>query len=291
VLRRELVRWALGVAVVVAVSVGGGLLSIPRAAGIEEPEPLRLRVLTYNIHHGEGTDSRVNLSRIAEVIESAEPDLVALQEVDNGVARTGGVNQPAVLGRLTGLSPLFGGNIEIFGGDYGNALLTKPPVVDAANQPLPSFNEGEQRGVIDARVRLEDGTEVRVLATHLDHRPDDAERLAAAKMINERATEDDRPALLLGDLNARPDSQVLATFQHAWANTTDKPRPTFPSKQPNRQIDYILVRPPERWRVVDVQVLDEPVASDHRPVLAVLELLPKPDDEPDTSTTSEMAMP
>jgi endonuclease/exonuclease/phosphatase family metal-dependent hydrolase len=58
-------------------------------------EPVRLRVLSYNIHHAEGVDRKLDVERIAAVIQSVKPDLVALQEVDRNVKRTGGVDQPS----------------------------------------------------------------------------------------------------------------------------------------------------------------------------------------------------
>src|SRR5690242_10620478 len=78
-------------------------------------EPLVLRVLTYNIHHGEGVDRQFDLSRIADVIRSASPDLVALQEVDRNTHRTGNVDQPAELARLMGMHVAFEPNIKFEG--------------------------------------------------------------------------------------------------------------------------------------------------------------------------------
>ncbi len=91
-------------------------------------EPTRLRVLSYNIHHGAGIDGRLDLERIARVIQSARPDVVALQEVDRGVARSKRIDEPAELARLTGLRAIFERNITYQGGDYGNAVLTGLPV-------------------------------------------------------------------------------------------------------------------------------------------------------------------
>ena len=76
-------------------------------------EPIRVRVLSYNIHHAEGVDRDLDLDRISRVIRSVDPDLVALQEVDRKVTRTRGVDQPAELARLTGMKVVFGSNIEL----------------------------------------------------------------------------------------------------------------------------------------------------------------------------------
>ena len=250
-----------------------GLLAAGRTAA---EEPLRLRVLSYNIHHGEGVDGRLDLRRIAEVIRAAEPDLVALQEVDRRVLRSWLADQPALLAKWTGMQARFERNIAIHGGDYGNAVLSALPIVKHRNHHLPVVDGGEQRGVLDVLLRLpeERGT-LRLLATHLDYRAADEERLAAVKAIAKLVAESpDTPALLVGDLNALPDSAVLKQFNQRWTPASREPLPTVGSPNPDHQIDYVLSRPADRWKVVEVRVLDEPVASDHRPLLAVLELLP-----------------
>jgi endonuclease/exonuclease/phosphatase (EEP) superfamily protein YafD len=85
----------------------------------------------------------------------------------------------------------------------------------------------------------------------------------------------DIPSILGGDLNAVPDSEPLKILSSAWqAANAGKELPTMPANNPRRQIDYILFRPANRWKVVEVRVPDEPLASDHRPLVAVLELQP-----------------
>lgn len=241
-----------------------------------EEGPL-LRVLSYNIHHGEGVDRKLDLERIAGVINSVEPHIVALQEVDQNTQRTGRVDQPAELARLTGLRLAFGGNLRLEGGQYGNAVLSRFPIRRRQNHLLPSLDGGEQRGVLEVELELPGGqTPLLLYATHLDHRRNDQERLASAKAINALVGQfPARPALLAGDLNDTPESPTLQHFARAWTPANQDAQPTIPVARPNRQIDFILFRPAERWKVVEVRVLDEAIASDHRPILAVLELLPE----------------
>jgi endonuclease/exonuclease/phosphatase family metal-dependent hydrolase len=237
-------------------------------------EPLRLRVLSYNIHHGEGVDRKIDLPRIAEVIKSVSPDLVALQEVDRGVQRSKGSDEPQELAKLTGMHVVFGNNIRYQGGDYGNAVLSRFPIKRQENHPLPSFYDGEQRGVMEVEIEARAaGQGVLFLATHLDYRPDDAERLASVKFINElAASRKGLPSLLAGDLNATPDSRTLSQLKTLWTCANEETLPTFPAAEPLRQIDFILFHPAGRWKAVEVRVLNEPVASDHRALFAVLEL-------------------
>lgn len=252
-----------------------GVLGGATSAVAESPR--ELRVMAYNIHHGEGTDGRVDLERIARVIAAESPHLVALNEVDRGTRRTRRLDMPAELARLTGMTAVFEKNIDYDGGQYGNAVLSRLPIRRHANHPLPSQYDGEQRGVLEVEVELgEPGDEETLLffATHLDYRPDDGERLASVGRFEELLG--DRPerlAILAGDLNATPDSPVLAALARHWTNAVRQPLPTYPAAEPTKQIDYILVRPTARWKLVESRVLPAPKESDHRPIASVLQRL------------------
>ena len=241
--------------------------------------PIRVRVLSYNIHHGEGVDGKVDLERLARVIKATEPDLVSLQEVDRNTQRTGKVDQPAELAKLTGMHVFFGWNIPYQGGDYGNAMLSKYPIKLTRNHKLPSFYKNEQRGVIEAEIDFPGfKTPLLFLTTHLDYRGQSQERPASVKKIAEviAASPADRPTLLAGDLNDRIGSETLRGFDADWTRVSPEEQPTFPVDKPTRQIDFILTRPAKTWKVIEARVLDEAVASDHRAYFAVLEWQPLP---------------
>lgn len=237
-----------------------------------------LRVLTYNIHHGEGTDGKLDLERIAKVIKAENPDLVALQEVDQGTQRTGGVDQATRLGELTGLHAVFGKAMDYQGGAYGLAFLSRWPVTDRRTHALPADTGVEPRAVLETRTQLgESGPEITFLVTHLDHKADPKQRTNQIAKLRELfpAGSDERPMILAGDFNAKPDSAVVKTLLTEWADSADgKQFLTIPAGAPRSKIDYIFYRPASRWRVTETRALEEPIASDHRPVLAVLELLP-----------------
>ena len=246
----------------------------PTAASKQaESQARAIRVLSYNIHHAEGVDGRLDLERIAKIIKSVQPDVVALQEVDSRVKRSQKVDQPQELARLTGMKVVFGGNIDLQGGKYGNALLTRVECQSSENRALPNIDQGEQRGLIDAIVK-HDGESVRVLATHFDHRRDPRERMASIELVNQLvAGQVDMPSLLVGDLNAEFSSDELDQARKLWKVSSTERMPTIPVGKPERQIDFVLCYPPARWQVEEVKVLDESTASDHRPILAVLTLL------------------
>lgn len=245
-------------------------------APIHASEPVRLRVMSYNIHHGEGVDGKVDLPRLAGVIRAESPDLVALQEVDQKTERTGKVDQPAELGRLAGMNMIFGGNIPYQGGRYGNAILSKHPARLKRNHPLKSFYVGEQRGVMEVEVDVPGLNQpLLFFATHLDYRGGSQERPASALRINEIILQNpNRPAILMGDLNDRIGSETLGIFEKAWARSDQRELMTFPVDKPIRQIDFILIRPKNCWKAIETRVLEETVASDHRAIVATLELSP-----------------
>jgi len=243
-------------------------------------KPVRLRVLSYNIHHGEGIDRKLDLERIANVILSVKPDLVALQEVDRKTSRTKNIDQPAELARLTNMNVAFGANIEFQGRDYGNAVLSRFPIANFQNHRLPNVDSGEQRGVLVAEITIRKGdVPLRLLATHFDHRSADKERVQSARMVNALVEKDDRPSLLLGDLNDVLLSDTLNQLKTKWSQTNDKPLPTIPVADPTRQIDFILFRPVDHWKILEVRVLKEAVASDHRAIFSVLEYVPRKDPD------------
>ena len=240
----------------------------------EDDQNLRLRILSYNIHHAEGVDGKLDVPRIAQVILSVDPDLVALQEVDKNTIRTGKVNQDIELSRLTKMNCVFGSNITFQGGQYGNAILSKFPIIKNKNFLLPNVDSGEQRGLLQSQIQISNKENVLFFSTHLDHRRSDRERLASAKAINQIISLGNKsPAILAGDFNDVPDSPTLKELGKVWLRSNKKILRTIPASKPSRQIDYIFVQPKERWKIIESQVLDEDIASDHRAIFSIIELI------------------
>jgi endonuclease/exonuclease/phosphatase family metal-dependent hydrolase len=176
----------------------------------------------------------------------------------------------------------FGKSIDFGGGQYGNAILSRFPTTRPTTLPLPAEAPRENRCALAVEVtHPQSGAKFLFAATHLDHLPDETARLAQAKLINEKligtAKEgaEELPALLAGDLNATPGSGPIQLLLERWTDADAKALPTFPSENPRKKIDYVLYRPAGGWRLVETRVIEEKVASDHRAVLVVLELLPK----------------
>lgn len=251
-------------------ALGGLILALASCVSPERRGQLELRVLTYNIHHGRGTDGQVDLERIAEVILSTRPDLVALQEVDRRTGRTDNADQAQVLALLTGMEAHFGRAIDFDGGEYGEAVLLGLKGGAPRTHPLPASPGHEQRAALAVPVWLPSGEEVLFVGTHLDHTKDPADRLAQSIAL--RALFSDQTAVVLvGDLNAEvgspPVERLLKVFDRAGGR---KPLPTFPSNKPTKSIDHVLFRLPD-WSVKSIRVVDAPHASDHAPLLVVFE--------------------
>ncbi len=232
-----------------------------------EPSPA-LKVMSYNIHYGVGMDEVRDLERIAAIISAESPDLVGLQEI-------GSKAMADELSRLTGMPAVFGPSK---GSDdaYGDAILSRHPFEWVGNVALPSASSSRYQAMavdVDVSAIYGSGTSVRFINTHFDWTDSigSQESRRASVRVIEQGLCDGIPdlALLAGDLNALPNSLPLADLGAAnWRlPLLGQPMATYGAPKPTTQIDYILVRPRRSWQVLSVRVLDEPVASDHYPVV------------------------
>lgn len=116
-----------------------------------------------------GMDGKVDFRRIANVIIESNADIVCLQEVDRSTTRVAGVDSLHLLSNYTVMTFVFGKNLDFQGGGYGKAILSSLPILDHTNRHLKKLSDGEQRGVITARVKLNNGLDLTISNTHLDH--------------------------------------------------------------------------------------------------------------------------
>ena len=243
------------------------MLALASAAAAGET----FRLLSYNIHHGEGMDGKLNLARIAELIKAEQPDAVALQEVDRNCKRTGGVDMPAELARLTGMTAHFQKAMDFDGGGYGIRLLTKGKVLETKGLrcPIPKTS-GAPRGADRKGGGL--GGTLTIANTHLDVTSGET-RLAQAQFLIKTLGEVPDSVVLAGDFNAvRGDTTLKAIESAGWAVPVKQGDPnTIPSGKPDREIDFAVFRPAGALKVVKYTVLNEPMASDHRPILVEVE--------------------
>ena len=232
-----------------------------------------MRVLTYNVHGCRGTDGRIDPARIADVISQAEPDIVALQELDVGRSRSGGIDQAETIAGLVRMRWHFSATLEIAEGRYGNAILTPHRMRQVKAEPLPSI--GEQRGAIWVRVDIDEGP-VDVLTTHLGlrhrERLTQVAELTGPEWLGHPSLRE-APVILAGDFNCGPRSAPLRMLREGFArkSSADPAPTTFPSRLPLLKLDHVLVR--GGLGLAALEALRTPLtrlASDHLPVLATV---------------------
>lgn len=257
------------IAIIIAVTFA--LSSYSKSPPIEKKPTIK--VMSYNIHYGLGMDKKYDIERIANVIKEHAPDIVGLQEISDSV-------MAARLGELTGMAYVFGPSQES-AEKYGDAILCRFPFEWAGNFSIPSASSSRYQvmGIdMDVSSVFGEGAEIRFLNTHFDWLRSigsQEARLATVEVI-ERGffVDSDLPSILTGDLNAEPNSApIQKLLEKGWINKEGgEELYTIPVLNPRRQIDYILVRPATSWKIVDIEVIQERVASDHLPVVMILEL-------------------
>ncbi|SEO89763.1 endonuclease/exonuclease/phosphatase family protein [Trujillonella endophytica] len=259
----------------------------PRPAPGPDQPPIPVRLVTFNTHHGVGTDERHDLARLATVLAAADADLICLQEVDRRFGpRSEDVDQALLLSRALDMHLAWGPAIDEprrDGGDrrqYGNALLSRLPVLVSDVHRLPGG--GEPRSALQTMVEL-DGGALWVTATHLttSSAAERAEQVAALAALHTGAM---ATGVLVGDFNASPDAPELeplhARFTDAWELAGEKEDRagwrfwtsgqglTHPAGAPRRRIDQVWVS--EGVGVASARVLDAEGASDHLPLVVDL---------------------
>jgi endonuclease/exonuclease/phosphatase family metal-dependent hydrolase len=235
-----------------------------------------VRVATYNIHHGVGLDGRLDLDRIARVLDRERPDLVGLQEVDRHFApRSGHADQGQWLADRLGMAVVFGANMDLDPPEpgrprrgYGSAVLSRYPVEAPAHRLLVRAAGTEQRGVVSVRVSVS-GRPVAFCTTHLEHKSRGVRRRQVGEIL-EQLADGPASAVVVGDLNAAAHSPevraLLGTLRDAWAAGHGAGH-THRADRPRRRIDYVLHTPDlvaERAHVVGAD------GSDHLAVVADL---------------------
>jgi endonuclease/exonuclease/phosphatase family metal-dependent hydrolase len=238
-----------------------------------EPAGGAVKVMSYNIHSGFDISGRQDLEAIARVIEDSDADVIALQEVSRVRFMDGFADIPNWLSQRLEMPFLFQGTEEPI---WGNALLSRYPILDSGWGELPRVGTLIARGYLWARFDVGEERPLLVIVTHLHHLdPGSVERSAQVSDI--LAFWDGEPSsILLGDLNAEPDSAEMkmiaeAGLLDAWEGAGVGPGYTYSSTDPVKRIDWI-------WHSDDIQALAvqviETQASDHMPILATFELVP-----------------
>lgn len=238
---------------------------------------LKIRAMTFNIHHGKGTDKKADLGRIGEIIALCNADIIGLNEVDSYFSkRSLYEDQAGWLAKEFKMDYVFCPSIckrprhlpeER---QFGNALLSRFPIIAKQSRSfsIPGFTEG--RSVLEARVQI-DQLSLKILVTHLSLNP----------ILHRKQTDyiiscyqhDSNPAILMGDWNMKPGSKgwkkLTKEFQDVWEAAGKGTGCTYPSYRPRSRLDYIFIS--RDLKVMDAKVVKKiPEASDHFPVTATL---------------------
>ena len=250
----------------VVAAVDGTARTVPHPPGAR-----KLRVATYNIHHGAGVDNVLDPRRIAAVLRDV--DIALLNEVDVNWARSGFADQAYEIAAAAGFAHYaFGPSLAVPQAGrgtayYGNAILSRYPILRAERHPLPTPPGREPRTALAVEVEI-DGTPLTLIATHLGLNR--AERQAQTAALAELVRSIKTPLILAGDLNAHPDApevqRLTALLADTHALAFDGPGLTFPSPEPTARIDYILLSQDLVPHLLAHHV-PHSQASDHLPVI------------------------
>lgn len=224
----------------------------------------KIKVATYNIRHGKGTDGRLSLGRVARTLEKINAHIVGLQEVDRFLPRSLFRNQAGWLARRLGMRYAFAPNLHFTClAGYGNAVLSKIPIVKTGNTPLPG--QLERRGLQYCLLSLSARKVIYFFNTHLGLSTSDRNRQARAIATT---LPGDRPVILAGDFNAGPEAPELKPITKQLRRCgVEIPLPTYPARRPQHAIDHIFISPP--YQVVETYVYSSQ-ASDHLPLVCVV---------------------
>ena len=216
----------------------------------------QVRVMSYNVRHCAGMDMVLDYDRTAAVITKQQPDVVALQESDSMTGRSSHRYQLGELAERTQYHPIFGSAIDYDGGKYGVGILTRENPVSIKRIPLP----GEEPRVLLV-VELKDYV---IACTHLDLEAE--QRLASVPLIVAEAQRWQKPFILAGDWNDVPDSPLLQEMTKSFTILSGDDA-TFPADEPQECIDYVAAFKGQSVMVLKSNVINEPEASDHRPLV------------------------
>jgi endonuclease/exonuclease/phosphatase family metal-dependent hydrolase len=236
--------------------------------------------VTYNVHRCVGTDGRLSPQRIAEVIAACEPDIAALQEVDVGRVRTGGIDQVATIAGQLGMQPHFHPAMHLLGELYGDAILTRMPstLVKAGLLPTPKLLRPiEPRGALWVSTEF-GGVKLDIVNTHLGLSRAERSMQVGALVGPEWIGGAEKGAFILaGDFNvgrrSRSFSRLAAHLRPARDAKGRRRLRTFPSRLPMLSLDHVFVS--DAIETVDAHTVRTKlarVASDHLPLVAELRI-------------------
>lgn|GEM_PF-634285 len=245
------------------------MLDPPSVSDSLEEKPAGIKVMTFNIHHGVDLNGKEQLQSLIQEIKDSAAEIIALQEVDKHMPRSGFKDQAKEIAQSLGFYYVYGETINILGVKYGNALLSRYPILEYENMKLPSKSL-ETRGLLKAKLDV-DGAGLNIFTTHLGL--DSEERKMQIAVINEEIGTIEKDLILMGDFNGQPSNIEMAELAPDMADTAvvlgkeHLNTYAFYSEEPNTRIDRIYIS--KDLEVTDHTVTESSV-SDHLMVMAVI---------------------
>ena len=230
-----------------------------------------LKLMSYNIRNTKGMDNVRNVQRIANIINNEAPDVVAVQELDSMTTRSNQTYVLAEVAERTQMHANYAPAISFQGGKYGIGILSKEQPLSIRTFPLPGREEERMLMIAEFKDYL-------FACTHLSLTEED--RLASLDIIKNSASTSNKPFFLAGDLNDTPDSKFIKSLQQDFQILTNTKKPTYPAPEPKETIDYIAAwkENTDNFANLSAQVVEEPLASDHRPITVTLRMAKKADE-------------
>lgn len=232
----------------------------------------QLKILCYNIHHANPPSKTglIDIDAIANVINNANADVVALQEVDKLTKRSG-LDEAKVIAEKTGMNYHFFRAIDHDGGEYGLAILSRHELKDAKLMPLPQKHVAEKRILSHVKLTVQ-GKEFVFANTHLDASRTHDNRNVQMEYILKYFENFKLPIILCGDLNSVAGSEAINLLDKQFKRTcVNNCSGTIPQDLPKKTIDYIAIKN-ANWPVLHHDVIAETYASDHRPIVATFKI-------------------
>ncbi len=240
----------------------------------------QIKLMTYNIHSGIGTDRRYDLKRILQVIRDENPDVVTLQEVDRGLPRTKYEDQTRILGEALGMDYLHCGTRLVNGGDYGITVLSRFPITGKHRYDISDYRtKSEQRYCVRVDLAVAPGAPLHVFNCHLGLATGERQfqrrrMLSEAILLNQDLH---HPVVLMGDFNDRPVPVVHRLLRHHFHDVFNRL---------GKRCGSTFCWGPLRWRLDHIYTSDDvrpvdacvcktaltKIASDHRPLISVVEM-------------------
>lgn len=232
-----------------------------------------MKIMSFNTQHCLNyIEQKIDFDIMAKTIIDCNADIIGLNEI-RSECKTDATyaDQTAILSQLTGIDNYYFAEAIKFGGikPYGNALLSRVPIISAETIIIPDPNTKKYDGYYETRCILKAKLEgdITVLVTHVGLNPDEQQNAVNAILENLET----KRCILMGDFNMQPDNPLLTPIRKLMVDTSrffDAPKLSFPSDEPKIKIDYIFTTADVEVITADIPAI---VAADHRPHTANVE--------------------